>query len=499
MRRSRTTPVVIIGAGIGGLSAAIHLAARGFPVTVLEKNPQVGGKMGIYQMNGFQWDTGPTVITMRHVFEDLFQTADRRLVDYLELIPLDPITRYFYPDGLVFDATQDLPRFLEQIEGLNPHDVEGYLSFLAYAACIHRITGPVFIYDSSPTIASIARVPVYEYLRIDPFRKMNTAIERHVHDPHLRQLLARFGTYVGANPFQAPATLNVIAHMELNGGVWYPRGGIYSIAQAMLKLALELGVSFQTEFEVKEIQLKSGYIIGISNGAGETISTDTVISNVDIGHLYGELLPPHAIPEKARSRILDADLSCSGFLILAGVGRTHPQLAHHNIFFSNDYKHEFDQVFTHHLPPDEPTIYVSISSKTDPHHAPPESENWFILVNAPPVSRQYNWDDQRQHYSELVFARLARMGFDVRHSLTCARSFTPPDLAKLTNAQRGALYGRTSNQLLAAFLRSRNRDPYINGLYHAGGTVHPGGGVPMVVLSGKVAARHVIKDTDKLK
>jgi phytoene desaturase len=499
MRRTDELPVVIIGAGIGGLSAAIHLAAQGIPVTILEKNPQVGGKMGRFQAEGFHWDTGPTVITMRHVFDNLFQTAGRKLSDYIEFTRPDPLTRYFFPDGLVFDATSDLTRMLAQIERLNPHDVEGYLGYLSYAARIHRITGPVFIYDTPPSLASLRRVPVYEYLQIDPFRKMNTAIERFVRDSHLRQLLARFGTYVGANPFQAPATLNVIAHMELSGGVWYPKGGIYTIAQGMLKLASELGVVIKTDRQIDQILLKNERIHGISDGAGDVITTNKIISNVDIGHLYSRLIPPAAVPTNTRRHLVDTELSCSGFIILAGVNKTHPELAHHNIFFSSNYRSEFETIFVDRRPPDEPTIYVSISSKTDPDHAPPGSENWFILVNVPPDTPQYNWEDHNKMYTSLIFERLASMGFDIRDALTTMKTITPPELAKMTNAQRGALYGRSSNQPLSAFLRPHNRDPYIPGLYHAGGTVHPGGGVPMVTLSGKAAAKYVLEDLAREK
>ncbi len=211
---------VIIGAGVGGLACAIRLRAAGWDVTVLEKNTQVGGKMYEYTWDAYRWDTGPSVITMRHVFEELFSAAGRRMEDYLTLEPLEPLTRYFYPDGTLLDASSNLAAMAQSISQLGEREVEGYLRYLAYAARIHRITGPVFIYDRPPTLSSFARVPVTEWLSADPFRTMQQAISQHVKSPKLRQLLGRFATYVGGSPYLAPATLNVIAHVELAGGVW---------------------------------------------------------------------------------------------------------------------------------------------------------------------------------------------------------------------------------------------------------------------------------------
>ncbi len=247
--------VVIIGAGIGGLSAAIRLAAAGRRVVVLEKNAAVGGKMGEVREAGFRWDTGPSVITMRPVFEELFAAAGRRLEDYLDLLPVEPLTRYFYADGAVLDATRDLPRLLAQIRALDERDVENYLAYLSYVAQLHRITGPAFIYGRPPTWRTVSGVAPADALRLAPWLSMDGAIRRHIHSPHLRQLLGRFATYVGGSPFRAPATLNVIAHVELNEGIWYPRGGVYAIARAMERLALELGVEIRTSCPVERIEV----------------------------------------------------------------------------------------------------------------------------------------------------------------------------------------------------------------------------------------------------
>jgi phytoene desaturase len=486
---------VIIGAGIGGLSAAIRLAAGGERVLILEKNDIPGGKMGHFSTGGFRWDSGPSVITMRPVLEDLFHAAGRALDDYLELIPVEPLTRYFYPDGTVLDASSDLTRMAGQIASIDERDVEGYLSYLSYAARIHRITGPVFIYDHPPTPASFARVPVGEWLRADPFRTMHAAICRHVRSNHLRQLLGRFATYVGGSPYHAPATLNVIAHVELTGGVWYPRGGVYAIAGALTRLAEELGVEIVTGAPVARIEVDDHRRVrGVTLAEGEFIEAGAVIANVDVTTVYRHLLPPLPAAGSYLRQLEKFAPSCSGFILLLGVAGTQPQLAHHNILFSHNYRREFHAIFEDGVPPEDPTIYIAITSKTDADHAPANCENWFVLVNAPPLSPAFDWRKEAPRYRDLVLVRLAAGGFDVRDHILQEKMLTPLDIHSYTGAWRGALYGPSPNSRWTAFRRPHNRAREISGLYFAGGTTHPGGGVPMVTLSGKVAAEMLLSD-----
>ncbi len=242
-----TKTVVIIGAGIGGLSAAIRLAAAGVRVLVLEQNEAPGGKMREVREAGFRWDTGPSVITMRPVFEELFETAGEKLEDHLVLKPVDPLTRYFYTDGTVLDATADRARMAEQIRRIDPHDVGGYEAYLEHAAFLHRVTGPMFIYGKRPGPTDLLRVPVGDALRLQPFSKMHGSIKGYVRSPHLQKLFGRFATYIGSSPYHAPATLGVISDVELNQGVWYPEGGVFSIARALHDLACRLGAEVQAK------------------------------------------------------------------------------------------------------------------------------------------------------------------------------------------------------------------------------------------------------------
>lgn len=487
-------PVVVIGAGLGGLSAAIHLASAGQRVIVLERNPMVGGKMGEIRQAGYRWDTGPSVITMRPVIEDLFKAAGRSLDDYLHLQAVEPLTRYYYPDGTVIDLSRDLPTTLEQIRQIEPSDVEGYLRFLAYTARLHRIVGPVFIYNQPPSLRDVLRVPRRDALAVDGLRSMQQAIRSFVRSPHLRQLLGRFATYVGASPYQAPATLNVIAHVELNQGVWYPQGGIYRLAEVYAQLAEELGVEVRTGCSAVHIEVQNERVEGVHLADRSFLPARSVVANLDITSVYQDLLPALPVIKSKAARLARQRPSGSGFALLLGVRGAHPELVHHNIFFSADYKTEFEQIFARGVPPNDPTIYAALTCRSTPADAPPEGENWFVLVNAPALGPAWDWPSQVQAYAELVLERLAGFGFDIRAKIEVQHSLTPQDLQKMSGAYRGALYGFSSNSRWAAFRRPANRSAEIKGLYFAGGTTHPGGGVPMVTLSGKVAAHMLLED-----
>ncbi len=461
---------------------------------MLEQGAQVGGKMGEVRLGGYRWDTGPSVITMRHVFEDLFAAAGRDMADYLTLRPVEPLTRYFYPDGAVLDASHDIERMAEQIARIEPRDVAGYRRFLDYAARLHRIVGPVFIYDEPPRPASFLKVPPLDALRVDGLRSMSQAAESFVRSPHLRQLLGRFATYVGASPYLAPATLNVIAHVELNEGVWYPEGGIYSIARALARLAEELGVEVRTGCGVEAIDVRDGQVQGVALAGGAYLPAGAAIANVDVATVYDRLLPPTGAIRRRAERLTHAEPSCSGFILLLGVRGQQPDLAHHNIFFSADYPREFREIFEQGVLPADPTIYVAITAKATPQDAPPGGENWFVLVNSPALGPAWDWEEQAAATRDLVLAQLAARGFDVRGRIEAEQVLTPLDLERLTGARRGALYGASSNSRWAAFRRPHNRAPDVRGLYFAGGTAHPGGGVPMVALSGRVASQLLLED-----
>lgn len=486
---------VIVGGGIGGLSAAIHLAVAGAQVTLLEQNGAVGGKMSEISQDGFRWDSGPSVITMRPVFEALFQAAGRNLDDYFTLLPVDPLTRYFYPDGAILDASRDPAVMAGRIAAFaGASDADGYRRYLAYAQRIYAITGPRFIHGPPPAVWKLARTPLRDMPAVDPLRTMDASIRRFVRDPRLRQLLGRFATYVGASPWLAPATLNVIAHVELAGGVWYPQGGVYAIARAFERLARELGVEIRTRMPVAAILVNNGRAAGVRLADGTELAADAVIANVDVATVYERLLPSTPQTRRRLERLTRTGASSSGFVLLLGVEGRFPQLAHHNILFSRDYAGEFRDIFERGRPPDDPTVYLAITSKTDPGHAPPGCENWFVLINAPPLDERFDWSAGAAAYREQTLDVIERFGLSVRGKIRSERMLTPLDLEQMTGARRGALYGMSSNDRFNALRRPHNRAPDVRGLYFCGGTAHPGGGVPMVTLSGRAAAHMALED-----
>jgi phytoene desaturase len=384
---------------------------------------------------------------------------------------------------------------LDQIRSIDPRDVEGYLEFLAYAARLYRITAPLFIFDQPPRLSRLLSVPPWDALRFDGLRTMDRAIAGFVRSTELRQMLGLFATYVGASPFLAPATLNVIAHVEINEGLWYPSGGVYRIAEAFLRLAEKLGVEIRTEQQVDVINTNHGEVIGVQTQGGEFQPASAVIANFDVD-LVDELLHPKPSRKArlARDPFFD-EQSCSAFVMLLGVRGVHPRLIHHNTFFSGDYQLEFNQIFANRIPPEDPTIYVSISSKSSPSDAPEGCENWFVQVNVPAVSNSWDWHKEASSYGARVLKELADRGLDIRDSIEECHIITPLDIETRTGARGGALYGQSSNNRWSAFRRPPNRSKLVKGLYFAGGTTHPGGGVPMVALSGKVASEMLLDDS----
>lgn len=479
--------VVVIGAGLGGLSAAIRLAHRGFKVSVFEQNSTVGGKMQeVISENGYRFDTGPTLLTMPFVFEELFQSAGKKIGDYLTLLPLESACKYFFSDGSSFTAYCDLNRLREEIARVFPSEKANFERYFQYSKKIYDATAESFIYNPLSFSRLLKSNPI-DLLHIDAFSTAHAANTRFFKDSRLVQFLDRFPTYVGSSPYLAPATLNVIPFVELAFGGFYVKGGMIELAKAYQKLAEELGTSFYFNQSVEQILTSNGRASGVQLAGGETLSCDAVVSNDDAVHTYASLLGKKDIEKKY-------DASCSGFVLCLGVGATHKHLAHHNIFFTSDYETEFAEIFEQRLMPSEPTIYISISAKSDEKQAPSGKENWFVLINAPFLSPAYNWETNKTVYRNLVVNRLKLLGFtSLDTNIEFEHVITPMDLKMKFNSFRGSIYGISSNNRLSAFLRPRNRSN-LKGLYLASGSAHPGGGTPMVTLSGKFAAELLMAD-----
>ncbi len=489
--------IVVIGAGLGGLSAACRLAKVGFQVTVVEKNESFGGKVNFFETDGFKFDTGASLVTMKHVFAELFEFCGRSINDYLEFERLDPICRYFWSDGTRFDASQDAEETERRIAAIEPRDAAGFRAFLADSRDKYDVAERTFLkHNLSDMSEMFNRSNLRDLWKISALRSLDAHVRRYFSSTKMRQLFSRFATYNGSSPYKVPATFSLIPFVEFGLGAWYPKGGIYEIPKAIAKLAGETGVEIRLDSDVEQIVVANGRAKGVKLRDGETLDADFVVANSDAIETYRNLVTSADYPPKKLERI---EPSCSGFVLLLGTKRPYPKLAHHNIFFSDDYRAEFDALFEKLRPATDPTIYVCATSRTDPTQAPAGCENLFVLVNAPYTSNRTEWAREAPAYRDLIVRKLEEFGLDdLGDSIGVEELITPDDFERRYRANRGSIYGVSSNGIFSAFLRPRNKSRDIAGLYFAGGTTHPGGGMPLVLISGRMAADLIIRDAGRV-
>ncbi len=512
--------VIVVGAGIGGLSAAIHLATRGYKVRMLERQAQVGGKLNRIVVDGFSFDTGPSLITLPTVLEDLFRVANRRLQDYLELLPLDITCRYFYQDGTILNAWRDSERLASEFATLDMHDGEALARFLADAQKLYQAAADPFLYSSLGSPLDVVRAfvryvwqghpsysPSEEQTRLERLQAVLHALSPQTLDGHvraffrderLRQLLDRYATYNGSSPYQVAAIYSIIPYIEMSAGGWYPRGGIYKLAQALQRLASELGVEIETGCNVQRILIERGHARGVVLDDGRVLRSEIVVANSDVVTTHRELFSPAVRNPRLVRRLEHLEPSCSGFVLLLGTDKLYPQLSHHNIFFSTDYRAEFTDLFVRHRPQQSPTVYICATTRTDSSQAPAGHENLFVLVNAPYLTEKSDWQRDAPAYRNAILRRLASYKqidlADLEEHIVCEQMLTPEDFWQRYGSNAGSIYGLSSNARMAPFIRPGNRARGIKGLYFVGGSTHPGGGIPLVTLSGKIVAELVEQD-----
>lgn len=492
----------VIGAGIGGIAASIRLAVKGYAVEVYEANAYPGGKLSAFEQvtpdrgGVYRFDAGPSLFTMPHLVDDLFRLAGRDPARYFEYVRLDETARYFWDDGTRLTAWADLERFGREVDTVLGEPAEHLRRHLADSALKYDVTEKLFLHRSLHQLATwVNRDALRGYFHLPGlgiFSTMNGANERRFRHPKLVQLFNRYATYNGSDPYQTPATLNIIPHLEYNIGAFFPKEGMVSITNSLVRLAEELGVRFHYNTRVTEIltagkwpgrRTVTGVSVTPSNSRNRGVPYDLVVSNMDVVSAFRKLLPHARQPE----RILRQPKSSSGLIFYWGIRREFPELALHNIFFSTDYRAEFDSLFGQQQLADDPTIYLNITSKHKPDDAPPGCENWFILLNAPNNTGQ-DWDAIIAHARQNVIRKLSHtLGVDIEPLIETEAVLDPRSIESRTSSSQGALYGNSSNNRFAAFLRHPNFSQQFSNLYFVGGSVHPGGGIPLCLLSAKIA------------
>ncbi len=481
----------VVGAGIAGIAAAIRLANKGYRVTVFEVNSYPGGKLSEVTQDGYRFDAGPSLFTMPELVEELFELSGERPKDHFRYQRLAVNCHYFYEDGTFVEAFAEPEKFVRELAQKTGEAPQNIQRALQQSAFLYDHLAELFMKRSLhrwQTFANRAALRSYLSLhRLDFFRTMHQANAQRFTDPRVVQLFNRYATYNGSDPHQTPATMNIIPHLEFGRGAFFPERGMYSITTSLGKLAQRQGVQFHFGARVEQVLLKGNRVRGLRVN-GEDQAADVVVSNMDVVSTYRNLLPQVKPPV----RLLNQPKSSSALIFYWGIRQTFKQLDLHNIFFSQNYWTEFEHIFRHRSVHYDPTVYLNITSKYKPNDAPPGCENWFTMINVPNNSGQ-DWDNLIEHARENIIAKLSRrLDTDVAPLIATESILDPRSIERKTSSSQGALYGNSSNNRYAAFLRHANFSRRFKGLYFCGGSVHPGGGIPLSLLSAKIMADQVV-------
>ena len=495
--------VVVIGAGLGGLASACTLAARGYAVTLCDKNPWVGGKAAILSEQGFRFDMGPTILTSPGVLRRIFAEAGRDVDQALDLIRLDPQWRSFFTDGSTLDLHADVPQMQETLDRHAPGSGagNGYGRFMELSKRLHRISDEYFFWrpvgglgDMFDPRRSFNVSMLREVMGMRPGHTVAGTVRAYVPDARAAQMFDHFTQYVGSCPESSPAVLCGIAHMQSRDGVWYPRGGTGAVPRALATLAVDLGVDIRTRTPVSRIVVEGGKVRGVVTEQGETIPAAVVVSNSDSVRTHRELLEgPPAAKFLGRRKYEPA---CSGVVLYLGLDRRYEQLIHHNFVFSADPHEEFDFIYRQGEPAPDPTCYLCAPAVTEPEVAPPGGEALYVLVHTPYLRPHHDWSKMFAAYRKRIIEKLVSTAGlkDLEKHIVVERFLTPQDINDRYHVLNGAIYGLASHGRFLGAFKPSNRSPDIEGLYLAGGSAHPGPGMPMVMMSGWIAADTVDKD-----
>src|SRR5215213_7908600 len=493
-RSART--VAVVGGGLGGLASACVAAARGHAVTLYDKNAWLGGKAAVLCERGFRFDMGPTILTVPRVLERIFAEAGRDLLDYLDLRRLDPQWRCFFDDGTQIDLFENIDRMASEMDRFAPstRSGEGYKRFQRISAHLHEVSNRFFfwkpvedLFDTINLRANLNPSTLRDVLSLRMGASVAGTIRSRVKDARLAQMLDHFVQYVGSSPYGAPAVLCAIAHMQAAEGVWYPMGGTRAVAEALTRLAGELGATVRPGTDVRELSVENGAVAGLVTADGAVARYDSVISNMDSVRTYRELVGGEVGERYARK---DFEPACSGVVLYLGLSKRYDHILHHDFVFSRDPEEEFDFIYRRGEPAPDPTCYLAAPAATDPSVAPNGGEALYVLVHTPYLRPHHDWSQMFPAYRQVILDKLKRTAgmSDIEDRIVVERHLTPQDIHDRYKVLNGAIYGLASHGKFMGAFKPGNRSRQVRGLYLAGGAAHPGPGMPMVMMSGWIAA-----------
>ena len=483
---------IVIGTGVGGLAISIRLALKGYQVEVFEKNSYPGGKLSAFEKDGFRFDAGPSLFTQPQNIEELFTLAGEPLEKYFSYQRVPIANKYFYENGKQVKAFTDAEDFAKEMKLQLNEDPQVVLKYLQQSKKLYENIGILFLEHSLHLAKTWFHSRVFKALSTVKlpylFQSLHHYNSSKFSSPEAVQLFNRFATYNGSSPYKTPALLSLIPHLEQNEGTFYPTGGMISITNALYQLALKKGVKFHFDSPVQRIIHDNGNISGVEVNE-QVYSAKIIVSNADVYFTYKNLLANLSMAKK----VLKQERSSSAVIFYWGIKKKFPQLELHNIFFSKEYKNEFEYIFKEGKLSSDPTVYINITSKMQVDQSPEGKENWFVMVNAPANLGQ-NWEELKKALRENILLKLSRMlGEDIGAQIETEHTLDPIMIEQQTASYMGSLYGTSSKSKLAAFLRPANFTSAIKGLYFCGGSVHPGGGIPLCLKSAKIVSDLIVK------
>lgn len=483
---------IIIGSGVGGLATALRLKAQGLDVVVFENNSYPGGKLSSFNLGQYRFDAGPSLLTMPHYIDELFELFNENPKDYFNYKRKDISCKYFWEDKTVLNAYSDKNKFINEINKVLKVDKNIVTKYLLKAKKKYDLTKNIFLeqslhkiktYLSSDLIKGIFNLYIFQINKT-----LDTVNQDELKEPHLVQLFNRFATYNGSSPFKTPGMMTLIQHLEQEYGTFVSEKGMINISKSIFDLAKRNGVKFEFNKLVNEIVVKNNKVVGVKVN-NTVIESDFVVSNMDIVPTYKKLLKKSYQPKK----VLNQERSSSALIFYWGIKKTFKNLELHNILFSNNYKKEFDSIFELGTISDDPTVYINITSKDVVSDAPKESENWFVMINSPNDTGQ-DWNEIIKTVRKNTINKINRtLNIDIESFIEFEKVFSPKTIEKNTQSYLGSLYGSSSNNKISAFLRHPNFSKHIQNLYFCGGSVHPGGGIPLCLLSAKIVSELIKK------